>query len=424
MRCPTPTRKGVSTRCNRHCRRTSIRSPKSCRPRVIRTAGFVGAKFLREQYGFAQGFEHYDASFSDSTLRGQIINDAALEWIGTDRDPERPLFLYLHYMDVHGPYDAAAEFLDPLIAQVEALPNKHSLTPAEFDAIPEYLRQPPRDSTDLERYERLKGFREYWVARYEAGVKEMDHYIRQLIERLTAAGIWDDAYVILLADHGEALCEHAIWEHGYSMYQTDLHVPLVLRWPGVLPAGKRVPQLVSTIDVMPTLIEQLHLGLGQKLQGTSLLGRVFGTEPDRPFIRFAEAIREGPDQYAVVQDYAKLITTARSREQRPDGTAVAQTAYQLFDLKSDPTETHDRATQDPPLLKHLEQLMALVLRANMQSRQDLAATRVEVDPEAMRGLAALGYVGSPYDEEDEPDEATAASQPENPAAGRKGERRP
>ena len=387
------------------------------------TAGFVGAKFLRAQFGFAQGFEHYDTSFADSTLRGKLINDAALDWVGTQRDPARPLFLYLHYMDVHGPYDAAPEFMDPLMAQLEALPNKQRLTAEEYEAIHPYLRQPPRDTTTLERYERLKNFREYWVARYEAGVKEVDFYISQLIERLTDAGIWNDAYVILLADHGEALCEHGIWEHGYSMYQTDLHVPLILRWPGVLPAGKRVPPLVSTIDLMPTLIEQLHLSSPQKLQGASLLSHIFDTGTGGPITRFAEAIREGPDEYAVIQDYAKLITTARARQQQRDGTARAQLSYRLFDLKADPAEEHDLAPSHPALVKRLGQVMTAVVRANLQLRPDVVAAKVMVDPQTMRELAALGYVGSP-DYEDEPNEAKAESQPGTGTVGQTGARRP
>jgi arylsulfatase A-like enzyme len=388
------------------------------------TAGFVGARFLRSQYGFAQGFDHYDTSFSDNTVLGAVVNDAMSEWLAQSRDPSKPLFLYLHYMDVHGPYNAAPEFMDPLIEQVEALPEKQRLTREEFAAIHGYLKKPPREATDPWRFERLKDYREYWVARYEAGVKEMDHYIAQLRERLTEAGIWDDAYVILLADHGEALCEHGIWEHGYSMYQTDLHVPLILRWPNVLPAGKRVPQLVSLIDLMPTVLEQVQLPAPPGMQGVSLVAHITDTLPKRPLVRFAEAIRAGPEQYVLVQDYSKLVTMAVPTQQRLDGTtAPVETRYQLFNLRDDPGEQQDMSTRNPAVVNHLGELMAKTVQTNMRIRPDEAAPRAPVDAESMKILAALGYVGS-TDEEDDSEDVEAETQPAGDAEDESGDRGP
>ena len=88
------------------------------------------------------------------------------------------------------------------------------------------------------------------MARYDAGVAEGDFYLDQLVEGLKKRNLWEDDYVIVLGDHGEALCEHVRWGHGWSQHQTDLHVPLIMRWPKVLPVGKRVRRLVSLIDVM------------------------------------------------------------------------------------------------------------------------------------------------------------------------------
>jgi arylsulfatase A-like enzyme len=375
------------------------------------TAGFVGAKFLREGYGFGQGFEHYDTSFAENTVRGAVVNQALFNWLDEGRDPARPMFVYLHYMDVHGPYNAAPQFMDPLMEQLEACPDKTLLESKQLQRLNQYLNQPPPETSDPTRYERLKGYREYWVARYDAGVREMDFYLSQLVENLKQRGLWDDAYVILIADHGEALCEHGLWEHGYSQYQTDLHVPLIMRWPNVLPAGKRVRRLASLIDLMPTLLEQLRLSSGENLQGTSLIDHVSGTLPDVPLMRFAEATKAGLRQYAIFADTTKLIVTAIPSHKLPDGTMSEHAEqHQLFNVGTDPGEMYDVAQQNTEVVKQLGQLMHKVVEQNLRTKPEIVNTQKPVDQRTIAQLQSLGYVGG-EDEQNEPAEIEPASRP-------------
>lgn len=365
------------------------------------TAGFCAAKFLREQYGFGQGFEHYDTSFAENTVRGELVNAALFEWLEKSRDASRPLLLYLHYMDVHGPYDAAPRFMDPLMKQVEANPNKQLLESRQFRAINAYLRRPPRETSDPDRFEQLKGYREYWIARYEAGVAEMDFYLSQLIEHLRELGIWDQAYVILLADHGEALCEHDIWDHGYSQYQTDLHVPLILRWPGVLPAGKRVRWLASLIDILPTLLEQLRLPPGQNLQGVSLVDHVSDRPAELRPMRYAEGLKAGPAQYALFVDSTKLMVTevpVRETPDRPAGPSGVRP--QLFNLATDPGEQYDVSDQHRDVVNQMTKLMSKIMQTNMNLKPGLVVPTAAVDDTTMQQLASLGYVGDLEEEEE------------------------
>ncbi len=388
------------------------------------TAGFVAAKFLRMEYGFGQGFDHYDTSFADNTVRGELVNRALFNWLDEGRDSAQPMFLYLHYMDVHGPYNAAPRFMDPLMEQVEKNQNKQVLNPKEFQAINMYLKKPPAETSDPERYERLKGYREYWAARYDAGVAEVDFYLNQLVAGLKERGLWDDAYVILIADHGEALCEHGIWEHGYSQYQTDLHVPLVLRWPDILPAGKRVRRLASLIDLMPTLLEQLRLPRGENLQGVSLVDHLSGRLPDMPLIRFAEGTKSGPRQYAIFADTTKLILTAIPPRKLPDGTMSKDSVRQeLFNLGTDPEEMYDVGQQYPGQVKQLAQLMGKIIEINMKTKPGVVITQKPVDQATIDQLESLGYVGTVDDEEpNEPEEAT--SQPAGETEDEPGDDKP
>ena len=386
------------------------------------TAGFVAAKFLREGYGFGQGFDHYDTSFAANTVRGELVNQAFLKWLDEGRDSSKPMFVYLHYMDVHGPYNAAPRFMDPLMKQLEDYPDKQLLEPKQLRALNPYLQKPPPETSDPGRYERLKGYREYWVTRYDAGVREMDFYLGELAENLKQRGLWNDAYVILLADHGEALCEHGIWDHGYSQYQTDLHVPLVLRWPNVLPAGKRVRRLASLIDLMPTLLEQLRISSAENLQGSSLVDHLSDTLPDGSLMRFAEATKAGPDQYAIFADVTKLIVTAIPARQLPDGTMSKDgERHELFNLGTDPEEMYNVSVQNGAVVERLGKLMEKVIRENWTTKPEVVVTQKPVDQQTMRDLESLGYVGT-SEEDEEPNEPEPATQPTTqPAAAAEGD---
>jgi len=192
------------------------------------TAGFSANPFISPKYGFAQGFEHFDASFADNATPGEVVNAAALRWLA-QRDTSRPLFLYLHYMDVHDPYCANDQYVTPLIAAVEELPDKRVLTRAEAERHVRFFNKSAVFYRNSPRHRRLFQYAEYWQARYDAGVLQISQYLTELRDGLTELGLWQDAYVIFTADHGESLGEHRLWAHGLSAHQDQLHVPLILR---------------------------------------------------------------------------------------------------------------------------------------------------------------------------------------------------
>ncbi len=377
------------------------------------TAGFCGNKFIRKPYGFAQGFDHFDTSFAENTVAGSKINEAALKWLDQRPKSDKPLFLYLHYMDVHGPYNASPKFLDPLMKRVEEMQDKHMLKPAELRRMNAYLRKPPPNASDPQRYERLKAYREYWEARYDAGVAEADFYLGKMFGALKKHGLLDNTLIVLLADHGEALCEHGLWEHGYSQYQTDLHVPLILHWKGVLPAGRRVRRLCSLVDVMPTLLEQLRIKPSDpQIQGRSLVPHLTGTLPDKPLVRFAEAVKAGPYQFAVFADSTKLLLRQVPARRMPDGTKRKATVQrQLFNLATDPAEAFDVADQNPGQVKMLTKLFQAFVVKNKQTKPNVIPQHKQVEPETIRRLQQLGYAGGSEDEEDEESEPAPQTRP-------------
>lgn len=372
------------------------------------TAAFVANKFLQAEFGFAQGYDHYDASFTANTVPGRIVNAAAVEWLKA-RKGDRPLFLYLHYMDVHGPYDAAREFMDPQIARVRAIPaeKRTAMTPELFNRINPYLRKPPANGSDLKDYDELRGYQEYWAARYDAGVLEMDHFLGEMIAELKSLGIWDSAYVVLTADHGESLGEHGFWDHGYNLFNTDLHVPLVLRWPGTLPPS-RVTENASLLDIMPTLLEQLRATSSGNAQGRSLVDVISGSPSPSPVPVFAGAIKAGPEADAVIQEDWKLIRI--KSPQAGDGYLRL-----LLNIKSDPAELKSVWNSNVAIGKALDGVLEAQLKANQTIKPSYDVQFKELSPDLIKRIEAIGYTTGASGAEEEEHSASSAPVATQPA---------
>ncbi|MCK4340735.1 MAG: sulfatase [Phycisphaerae bacterium] len=342
------------------------------------TAAFSANPFIVPAYGFGQGFDHFDAGFAKNTTPGSVVNEAALKWLA-GRDTSQPFFIYLHYMDVHGPYEGDLEYLEAQLPRIEQIPNKYVLSEKENKRLG-YLRRVPKGARDPARHQRLMGYREYWEARYEAGVRAMDIHLAALREQLSEMGLWEDAYVILTADHGEALCEHGIWEHGFSVHHNQLHVPLILRWAGVLPAGKRVRTPARLIDFMPTLLDQFRLPPVAGVQGRSLVPYLQEQPPTEVPIAFAECVKLGTEQKALYLGDLKLLYVASDPPRRS-----------LFNIAVDPSEQNDLAGSSGfPLSRMLE-----LLRRRLDDNAALApqsVTHVTLSDEERRRLESLGYL--------------------------------
>jgi len=105
------------------------------------TAAFMANPFILREFGFSQGFEHFDASFARDTTPGNIVNEAMFAWLRR-RNKNKPFFCFLHYMDVHGPYSARPEFLEPLLDRVEAMPDKRRLSKEQLKKLVTSLSRP------------------------------------------------------------------------------------------------------------------------------------------------------------------------------------------------------------------------------------------------------------------------------------------
>jgi arylsulfatase len=272
-----------------------------------------------EAIGLASDFDHYD-DFVDQPephrkvyeRNAQRTTDAVLRWLAASRDLARPLFLWVHYIDPHGPYHPPDSWPRSF---THAEPR-----PINVANILEYQREP--GLTDGLEY----------VDRYDEEVAYVDHEIGRLIDGYAERHRADEALIVFTADHGESMMEHQRWfTHGYHVYEEIARVPLMVRGPGV--TVRRFEEPVSGVDVAPTILRFVGRAVPEWMSAVDLRS---GKGLDGTREVFIEAT-VGPEQQwrAVVQGRRKWMVSVRSFGPVPS-------AQRVYDLAADPRELTPR----------------------------------------------------------------------------------
>jgi arylsulfatase A-like enzyme len=220
-------------------------------------------------------------------------------------------------------------------------------------------------------------------ALYDAEIAANDASFGALVRRLERLGIAEGTAVVLTSDHGEELLDHGSWTHGRTLYEEQLRIPFVVRFPGRVGVGRVLPGPAEQIDLTPTLLELAGLPRPAELPGRSLLADLEGAGPgpSRPSLAF---LAHHEDRAAsIVASEWKLIRLDR-RE-----SVLARAPSQLFSLGSDPAERSSRIL-DRPL--HRRWLEGLLSAAEIRHRSELPRQPVTVDRELADRLRALGYI--------------------------------
>ena len=291
-------------------------------PDAYATAAFVSNVVLTDEaLGIAGRFDHYDDFVDERESSRELIyerraertTDAALAWLPSV-PRERPVFVWVHYIDPHGPYRAPPD------------------RPVHFT----HDEPIPIDPVRVPRYQREPGVRDgaRYVDRYDEEIAYTDLHVGRLLDGFTALRSADDALVVFSADHGETMMDHEQWfTHGYYVYEQIIHVPLMIRGPG-MPRG-RFDAVVSGIDVAQTI---LGFVTGAPRVATDARDLAAGAIPaDR--IVWSEAAAGLSHRAAVSRD-GKWVVSAD-----PTGT-VREREY--FDLAADPAESQRQPWDGSP----------------------------------------------------------------------------
>lgn len=228
------------------------------------TTGIVSAYFVRSQFGFSQGFDHYQITNSELA---EMVNQATFDWLDANQANlrTRPQFLLVYYYDPHTwydpppPYDTLYDstYTGPLTADV----YQHGQKVVSGEIVP--------TARDIE----------HLIALYDGEITYWDAHLGRLFERLSAEGLLDNSLVLVTSDHGQMFGEHGKWVHRNSLYEEVLRVPFFLRLSNGMGGGMTVETPVSHVDIFPTVLDLAGLPVPAGLDGTSLRPLLEG-EPD------------------------------------------------------------------------------------------------------------------------------------------------
>ncbi len=338
-----------------------------------KTAGFSHNVVVTEVTGFAQGFDEFVG------YRGRLraypdvstMVDPATRWL---RRVDKPFFLYLHPMNVHGPYKVPEWHASDLLGR----------RPSQGFQFYGPVMSELMDHGELAMRERvspemLTSLQE----QYDTAIRYTCDQIARVIDELRVRDLYDDTLVVIAADHGEELFDHEGFGHGYTLYREVLHVPLLIKLPGQS-SPRTIEAPVSLLDVYPTVLEALGLPLPGGLHGRSLLPVLRGgaQAEDERVLYFHSDARRMTGRALLTSDY-KLIQIDRDYEKR-------RSVWQLFDVEEDPLEFTDLASSRPEVVTELApQLEARSEGYRNQSPGDAENVRDQL-PEGL--LRSLGYV--------------------------------
>jgi arylsulfatase A-like enzyme/uncharacterized protein HemY len=306
------------------------------------TAAFIGAYVLDSKWGLNQGFDYYFDQFDLSKFKrislgtvqrpGNEVMDEALKWLESKKGKKH--FAWIHLYDPHTPYEP----------------------PPPFD---KKYRHP-----------------------YLGEIAFADSQLGRLWQFLEGNNLVDKTFLIFASDHGESLGEHLESNHGFFVYQGAIHVPLIVVTPFAKLQGISCPQVVSLIDIMPTVLDMDGDPVPQQVQGKSLVPCFFNPKKKLENLAYAETFYPRfhygwSDLKSVQNDRYKLILAPEP---------------ELYDLENDAKEANNVAASQGKIFAELNAEAAAFIEKSSQNAYEMDYKKV--DEETREKLAALGYIGS------------------------------
>jgi choline-sulfatase len=348
--------------------------------------GFANAAFLSPLLGLDRGFDLFDHkhAYNWEIRRADETVDAALNVI-SQREGEK-IFLLLHLFDAHLDYDPPDGFITPFIGarREPDLP----ISMKECLALRQGEEHTAPKPADIE----------YIQSAYQGEVAFVDTAIERFIGGLKELGRWDATTMVITSDHGEEFWDHGGFEHGHTLYDELVRIPLVIRAPkDITLSSHLVERQVRTIDIMPTLYNMAGIKNFPSFIGESLLPDMLGQTPARIPPAFSQGTLYGADKMSWRHEGFNLII---------DRAKKGVDAIELYDLEKDPLQMNDISKTRPRLTsKYSEELSKFSLDLNKRAQTISTPEIQNMSPKKMKeylqSIEALGYSGREEEEAEE-----------------------
>jgi arylsulfatase A-like enzyme/TolA-binding protein len=339
------------------------------------TAAFISAPtMLPYELGFGQGFDLYDDYTVTFDIHFNLFrknerkltnNDHPINplthWMVTnwlERNHKKSFFIFLHYWDPHYEYEPPPpynrmfnpDYKGEITGNVEGV--KLGMDEEDFNHI---------------------------VSLYDGEIRYTDEYVGLFLQKLKELNLLDKTLIILTSDHGEEFLEHGGSMHGKTLYDELIHVPLIIRYPSLIPKGEVISAQVRTVDIMPTILALLGISIKEKIDGLSLLPLIQKEKRNK-----REAFSETyPCLKSLRTEELKFINNLKKEEK------------EFYDLSKDPKEKTNLIGEREEA-KIFDQNLANWMNSQEELLASLPKSRptskIEIDPEVRERLRAMGYL--------------------------------
>ncbi len=370
---------------------------------VFREAGYAtwatsSGRFTGRGSNLHQGLEilHEAESLPEDAEGKNARNfvDRFLPWLEAHKDA--PFFAMIHAVDPHSDYEPRRPY-DSLWAEPGAKKKHEDWTekvkPFIESGFMKNLGLPLRSELekagiDPEEFVKIE------LDWYDGSIRGADVELGRVLEKLDELGIAEDTLVVFFTDHGEEFLDHGGSFHEENVYGELINVPLVLRWPGVLPEGRLVGETVQLLDLAPTIVDLAGLPIPERMQGQSLKPLLADSGPGRwrPRPAISEWRRRTDqlgtrivDAFSVIEGEWKLVRNVARPADVPE--------FELYHHKTDPLDQKNVASEHPEIVQRLTQQLEAwhkwALEKKLPTDGEAAS---EMSSEELQRLRSLGYV--------------------------------
>lgn len=355
--------------------------------RTFSVRSINGGGYVNGTFGFYRGFDYYK-----SYGRCGAKPDSA-KWLFTlaiedlERNPLPAAFYFLHSYQIHAPYRPPRRFLNHFNRSPQ---NRNMNTPLGMN------------TTNTSR-ELLEQTRKNVIDLYDGEIRTFDHWFGEFIRYLKKKGLYRNAMIIFLSDHGEEFYEHKGWGHSHALYNEVTRVPLIIKFPDQKYKGKRIRSNAGLIDVMPTVLHYYSLDrqnqnpksvANVELDGRDLMTLINGERFKRVLtssITSGLYYKTQPFKIALIENFSKIILNMPHKKALSGELNLSPRGFEFYDLVEDPVEAVNLYLQKMRDIESLYPLFeSIILKARFIIKNE--GNKAEIDQKTKDALKSLGYL--------------------------------